>query len=70
MLMRYYEIFSDQGLAFRLHVGQLVIQEVECRYRKRNVDSCCVTCAIKKNVIVAPQLYDVADVQFTVEWTE
>ena len=32
--------------------------------------SCCVTCylcAIKKNVIVASQLYDVADVQFTVE---
>jgi len=24
-------------------------------------------CAIKKNVIVTPQLYDVADVQFTVE---
>jgi len=27
-------------------------------------------CAIKKNFIVASQLYDVADVQFTVEWTE
>jgi len=27
-------------------------------------------CAIKKNVIVASQLYDVADVQFKVEWTE
>jgi len=27
-------------------------------------------CAIKKNVIVASQLYDVADVQFTAEWTE
>jgi len=27
-------------------------------------------CAIKKNVIVASQLYDVANVQFTVEWTE
>ena len=27
-------------------------------------------CAIKKNVIVASQLYDVADVQFSVEWTE
>jgi len=27
-------------------------------------------CAIEKNVIVASQLYDVADVQFTVEWTE
>jgi len=26
-------------------------------------------CAIKKNVIVASQLHDVADVQFTVEWT-
>jgi len=26
-----------------------------------------VHCAIKKNVIVASQLYDVADVQFTVE---
>ena len=24
-------------------------------------------CAIKKNAIVAPQLYDVADVQFTIE---
>ena len=24
----------------------------------------------KKNVIVASQLYDVTDVQFTVEWTE
>jgi len=24
-------------------------------------------CAIKKNVIVASQLYDVADVQFTIE---
>jgi len=24
-------------------------------------------CAVKKNVIVASQLYDVADVQFTVE---
>jgi len=27
-------------------------------------------CAIKKNVIVTSQMYDVADVQFTVEWTE
>jgi len=27
-------------------------------------------CAVKKNVVVASQLYDVADVQFTVEWTE
>jgi len=27
-------------------------------------------CAVKKNVIAASQLYDVADVQFTVEWTE
>ena len=27
-------------------------------------------CAVKKNVIVASQLYDVADVQFTVEYTE
>ena len=26
-------------------------------------------CAIKKNIIVASQLYDVADAQFTVEWT-
>jgi len=38
---------------------------------KRNIDSCCVLvvhcCAIKKKVIVASQLYDVADVQFTVE---
>ena len=25
------------------------------------------SCAVKKNVIVASQLYDVADVQFTVE---
>ena len=32
--------------------------------RERNIDSCCVawsSCAIKKNVIVASQLYDVAD---------
>jgi len=54
-------------------VGQLVIQEVECRCRKRDIGSGCVTyCSLlckKKNVIVAPQLYDVADVQFT-EWTE
>jgi len=38
--------------------------------RERNIDSCYVACssyAIKKNVIVASQLYDVADVQFTVE---
>jgi len=38
--------------------------------RKRNIDSRCVTCsscAIKKNVIVTSQLYDVADVQFTAE---
>jgi len=27
-------------------------------------------CAVKKNVIVASQLYDVADVQFTVDWIE
>jgi len=27
-------------------------------------------CAIKKNVIVASQLYDVADVQFTEEWSQ
>jgi len=27
-------------------------------------------CAVKKNVIVASQLYDVADVQFTVDWVE
>jgi len=27
-------------------------------------------CTIKKNVIVASQLYDVANVQFTVWWTE
>jgi len=27
-------------------------------------------CAVKKNVIVASQLHDVADVQFTVEYTE
>jgi len=27
-------------------------------------------CAIKKNVIVASQFYDVAVVLFTVEWTE
>jgi len=27
-------------------------------------------CAVKKNVIAASQLHDVADVQFTVEWTE
>jgi len=32
------------------------------------MDSCCVDCcAIEKNIIVASQLYDVADVQFTVE---
>jgi len=39
--------------------------------RKRNVDSCCVVVvhcyAIKNNIIVASQLDDVADVQFTVE---
>ena len=37
--------------------------------RKRNIDSCCVaccSCAINKNVIVAAQLYVVADEQFTV----
>jgi len=27
-------------------------------------------CAFKKNVIAASQLGDVADMQFTVEWTE
>ena len=27
-------------------------------------------CTVKKHVIVASQLYDVADVQFTVEYTE
>ena len=31
---------------------------------KKNIDICC---AIRKNVIVAWQLYDIADVQFTVE---
>jgi len=36
--------FLDQRLAFRLHVGWLVVQEVECRCRKRNIGSCCVTC--------------------------
>jgi len=35
--------------------------------RTRNIESCCVTCAIKKNVIVASKLYNVADVQFTVD---
>jgi len=29
-----------------------------------------VHCCAIKNVIVASQMYDVADVQFTVEWTE
>jgi len=32
-----------------------------------NIDSWCVACCAIKNVIVASQLYDVADVQFTVE---
>jgi len=31
MLMRHYEIFLDHRAAFRLYVGQLVMQEVECR---------------------------------------
>jgi len=44
MLMRHYGNFLDQRLAFRLRVGQLIIQEVECRGRKRNIASCCVTC--------------------------
>jgi len=37
--------------------------------RERNIDSCYVACSSYaiKNVIVASQLYDVADVQFTVE---
>jgi len=55
-------------------VGQLVIQEVECRYSgTRNIGTAVVCaslvhcCAVKKNVIVASQLYDVADVQFTVD---
>jgi len=49
MLMRQYEIFLDQRLAFRLHVGQLVIQEFESRCRKRNIGSCCVTCSLLCN---------------------
>jgi len=44
MLMHHYEFFLDQRLAFRLHVGQLVIQQVECRCRKRNIGSGWVTC--------------------------
>ena len=67
-------ILLDQRLAFRLHVGQLVIQEVACRYRKEilvAVASLIVHyCAIKKNVIVASQLYDVADVHSRVDWVE
>jgi len=35
--------------------------------RTRNIESCYVTCAIKKDVIVASKLYDVADVQFTID---
>ena len=38
---------------------------------KINIDNCCVACfqcsAIKKNVVVASQLYDGPDIQFTVE---
>jgi len=37
----------------------------------RNIGGLCVTCcAVKKNVIVASQLYDVAVVQFTVDRVE
>jgi len=51
-------------------VGQLAIQKVEWRYGKEilvAVASLVVhCCAVKENVIVVSQLYDVADVQFTV----
>jgi len=54
--------------------GQLVRQEVSADAEKEilvAVASLVVyCCAIKKNVIVASQLCDVADVQFTAEWTE
>jgi len=70
--------FLDQRAAFRLHVGQLVVQEFECRCGKRNIGGCCITCCLllcnfKNNVVVASQLYVVADVQFTVsrvDWVE
>ena len=45
--------FLDDRNAFRFQVGQLVVQEVECN-----------CCAVKKNVIIASQLYDVADVGY------
>jgi len=31
----------------------------------RNIDSCYITCCAIKNVIVASQVYDVADIQFS-----
>jgi len=42
-------------------------QEVECREILVVVASLVVHCCAVKNVITASQLYDIADVQFTVE---
>ena len=70
MLMSYCEIFLDHCAAFRLQVGQLVIQEVEFQIAEQEILIACaslVHCCAVKNVVVASQLYDVADVQFTVE---
>jgi len=59
--------FLDHRAAFRLQAGQLVIPEVEVQISEQEilivVASLVVHCyAITKNVIVASQLYDVADV--------
>jgi len=40
------EKFLRSRATFRLQVGQLVVQEVECSSRKRNIDSCCVACCL------------------------
>ena len=67
--------FLDHRAAFRFQVGQLVAQVTGCWVQLIAekeillvVASLVVHCsAIKKNVIVASQLYDIADEQFTVE---
>ena len=51
--MRHYEFFLDHCAAFRLQIGQLVVQEVERRQQNKKIDSCCVTCCAIKKVFVA-----------------
>jgi len=65
--------FIDRLAPFRLDVGQLyrmLSADAEKEILVVVVSLVVHCCTIKKNVIVASQLYDVANVQFTVWWTE